>query len=76
MLDKCVNPSCSTRFRYFRDGQLFHVERDDGAADESGRPSHHVEHFWLCGACSQHMQVRYSKEQGLRIVPRQEQRAA
>src|SRR3954462_14686956 len=47
MLAKCANPACEARFRYFREGRLFQVDRkSDGAAHNGGKNGHNVEHFW------------------------------
>lgn len=74
MLNKCANPACPSQLHYFRDGQLFQVERDSEADGSS--PSHNVEHFWLCGRCSETMVLLYDRENGLRVVPRDRRRAA
>ena len=52
MLSKCLNPACSTRFRYFRDGKIFNLETVSGSRNERRR-----EFFWLCGRCSTTMKV-------------------
>jgi hypothetical protein len=52
MLSKCLNPACSTPFRYFRDGKIFNLETVSGSRNERRR-----EYFWLCGPCSATMKV-------------------
>lgn len=69
MLDKCVNPECSRPFHYLRDGRVFHVERGS-APPATGKQSHNVEHFWLCGDCCQRMTVRFDADRGVRVAPR------
>jgi hypothetical protein len=55
MLSKCLNPACSTPFRYFRDGRIFNIETTSPSkTDGSVRRR---EFFWLCGACSTTMKV-------------------
>ena len=46
MLSKCVNPTCSNTFRYFREGKLYVTE----PKARSGR-SRVLEYFWLCSTC-------------------------
>jgi hypothetical protein len=49
MLSKCLNSTCSTPFRYLRDGRIYHLEipaRGEGPLERSRR-----EYFWLCGRC-------------------------
>ncbi len=69
MLAKCVNPACSRPLHYLRDGRIFHVEREAPSAD-SGKLSHHVEHFWLCGECCRSMTVLFDPKNGVQGVPR------
>jgi hypothetical protein len=53
MVAKCANPACATRFRYFREGRLFQVDRKgDAGAHNGGKNGHNVEYFWLCAACA------------------------
>lgn len=72
MLSKCANPSCSERFKYLRDGKLFHIElqADDQPVPlpTAGKPYHHMEHFWLCGQCARQMTLAYSKARGIYTV--------
>ena len=49
MLSKCANPSCSTPFRYLREGQLFRFQSD--------RSNTRTEFFWLCSGCSETYKV-------------------
>lgn len=55
MLSKCLNPACSTPFRYFRDGRIFNIETvSSSSSNGNGRRR---EFFWLCGLCSTTMKV-------------------
>lgn len=67
MLSKCANPSCSTTFRYLREGKLFHVAA--GSATSEQGVTH--EPFWLCGDCSGKMTV-VSGPAGVLIAPLQQ----
>ncbi len=73
MLAKCVNPACSKLLRYLRDGKVFHVDRP-GPLVETGKQSHNVEHFWLCGDCCQTMTVLFEPQTGVQVVPRSARR--
>lgn len=53
MLSKCLNPACSTPFRYFREGRLFNIEISSASKGTARRR----EYFWLCGRCSHTMKV-------------------
>jgi hypothetical protein len=55
MLSKCLNPACSTPFRYFRNGKIFNLEMV--SASGSRRSERRREFFWLCGPCSTTLRV-------------------
>jgi hypothetical protein len=55
MLAKCVNPSCSTPFRYLEEGRLFRLESDRPLGLPKREKS---EYFWLCSLCSRTMTLR------------------
>ncbi len=74
MVSKCANPDCSTPFHYLRDGKIFQLEIGEPNGPEphllsSRRPTHHVEHFWLCGPCAATMTLVIEKEKGVIAVP-------
>jgi hypothetical protein len=56
MLHKCVNPSCSTRFRRLSQGKLFEVEIDAAAGQSVRASAGHTlrrrEYYWLCDQCA------------------------
>lgn len=47
MLSKCLNSTCSTPFRYLREGRIFRLEIPSRGAVSVQR----WEYFWLCGRC-------------------------
>jgi hypothetical protein len=78
MLSKCANPSCSTPLIYLREGKLFAVQ-PAGRTKLShlklaphgpilASPSNRVEHFWLCGPCSERLTLVYDVEIGVRVA--------
>ena len=76
MLHKCANPECSNAFRHLREGKLFLVEneyfpRARNRSRKSRRPPllRHMEHFWLCGGCSQQLTLTFDRERGMITVP-------
>ena len=70
MLSKCANPECSTTLHYLREGKVFKMERDARLqGDESLRKQpKSVEHFWLCGPCSESWTLIYDREFGIRVA--------
>jgi hypothetical protein len=66
MLAKCVNPFCSTPFRYLEEGRLFRLESDRS----SGLPNREKsEYFWLCSPCSRTMTLRLDEPSGVTVAP-------
>jgi hypothetical protein len=74
VLAKCANPSCSTPLVYLREGKIFMVESPQpqvevlSAAPTRPKAVNRVEHFWLCGPCSNDLTITYDRQQGLQIV--------
>jgi hypothetical protein len=56
MLNRCLNPGCSSLFRYLYEGRIFTVERFSTSADAL-RTDREIEHYWLCAVCSKSMKV-------------------
>jgi hypothetical protein len=42
MIDKCLNPGCTTKLQYLRAGSIVRAVYQEGI----------LKHFWLCGECS------------------------
>jgi hypothetical protein len=75
MLHKCANEACCTPFRRLREGKLFQVEteyfRGKGPGVDSqrkGRSGRHVEHYWLCDACSPFVTLTFDQHRGVITV--------
>ena len=43
---------------------------------EARKPSRKLEHFWLCGPCSQSMSLLFDRENGISVIPKLRTRAA
>ena len=71
MVNNCANPQCAKPLHYLREGRIFVFDIKNRSAAASGdKRGHHLEHFWLCGACSQIFRVEQETEQGVRLVPK------
>lgn len=69
MLEKCLNPTCSAKFRTLREGRLFVKEITDGSeSNGKRRPNQHA-YFWLCGPCSRTLTVVVDQREGVRAIP-------
>lgn len=76
MLSKCANPSCSTQFIYLREGKLFVMERTANPklrqqGPTLAKPTGRLEHFWLCGPCSENFTLVCSIEGDIQIVAKE-----
>jgi hypothetical protein len=81
MLSKCANPSCSTPLIYLREGKLFVVQpvsrpklshpKPTQQGPILAKPSNRVEHFWLCGPCSERFTLVYDFEIGVRVTAKE-----
>jgi len=74
MIEKCVNPACSTRFRYLHEGKLFVLEAGEDAgpvAPSSGgsRRPRRLRLFWMCEPCSRTMTIIIEKGREIRLAP-------
>jgi hypothetical protein len=69
MVSHCANPKCAKPLHYLREGRIFVFDVAGVIADAEGKRSRRLEHFWLCGACSQILVMEQSPE-GVRAVPR------
>jgi hypothetical protein len=70
MLSKCANPDCSTTLHYLREGKVFKVEREADLylVDGGKKPARKVEHFWLCGPCSESNTLIKDQVEGVKVV--------
>jgi hypothetical protein len=65
MFSECANPACRAEFDY-RQGQFFRLYKrplDDGQPANT----HSIEHFWLCGRCSETYCLEQTRSGGLLI---------
>jgi len=57
MLAKCLNPACSSSFRYLHEGRIFRIETPDPAVVATSLSVQRTEHFWLCAVCCMRLKV-------------------
>ena len=65
MFMKCLNPDCGEPFDY-REGRLIRFCKPP-LDDQLEIDRHRVEHFWLCGNCSNHYVFEYQRGAGMTI---------
>jgi hypothetical protein len=72
MVNQCSNPTCKKPLHYLREGRIyvFDVIDPKSTALPNGRYPHHMEHFWLCGPCSETLFLEQTAEMGIRLLPK------
>ncbi len=73
MINHCANTACSKPLLYLREGRIFVFDVADTRAElgSNGARPRRIEHFWLCGECSQAFLLERTAEEGVRVIPRQ-----
>jgi hypothetical protein len=66
MLDHCANPKCAKPLRYLREGRIFVFDSLSSMPDSGAKRAHRLEHYWLCGDCSQRLFLEKT-QQGIRL---------
>ena len=69
MVNHCANPKCAKPLHYLREGRIFVFDVPNNANDGSDKRTRRMEHYWLCGACSQTLVMEQSAE-GVRVAAR------
>jgi hypothetical protein len=71
MVNHCANPECCKPLHYLRDGRIFVFDVPDPLAQvKGGKIVRRMEHFWLCGDCSESFTLEQSSEKTVRLSPR------
>lgn len=69
MVSNCANPKCGKPLHYLREGQIFVFDITVSVPGDSGKRLRRMEHYWLCGVCSQTMAMQQTPD-GIRVVAR------
>lgn len=72
MVNNCANPQCAKPLHYLREGRIFVFEVQERPREGTGKlQGHHLEHYWLCGACSMKFRIEHEKGgTGIRLIAR------
>jgi uncharacterized protein YcsI (UPF0317 family) len=70
MVNQCANPSCAKPLHYLREGQIFVFDLSDPdlPVPSSGGRARRLQHFWLCGPCSETMVLEHTSEMQIRVA--------
>jgi hypothetical protein len=64
MVNQCANTSCGKPLHYLREGRIFVFD-----VPEPGNKSR-LQHFWLCGSCSETLAMEQTSSKEIRVVVR------
>lgn len=70
MVNHCANPQCCKPLHYLRDGRVYVFDVTRPAPGSGERSVRRMEHFWLCGACSEAYYLEQVEDRSVRISPR------
>ena len=84
MVSQCSNPSCRRPLSALSEGRLYQFEIvsisisavDSSAEDLDETPQRQAANFWLCSQCSLTMTLSLEPQEGLKLVPIEEERSA
>ena len=70
MVNQCANPSCAKPLHYLREGRIFVFDLPDPdlPVPSPGGRARRLQHFWLCGPCSETMVLEQTSEMQIRVA--------
>jgi hypothetical protein len=70
MVNQCANPSCGKPLHYLREGRIFVFDLPDPntPVPAPGGRARRLQHFWLCGSCSETMVMEETSEMKIRVA--------
>jgi uncharacterized protein YcsI (UPF0317 family) len=70
MINQCANPSCGKPLHYLREGRIFVFDLPDPhtPVPAAGGRARRLQHFWLCGICSETMVMEQTGEMQIRVA--------
>ncbi|HZD75830.1 MAG TPA: hypothetical protein VE218_02420 [Acidobacteriaceae bacterium] len=70
MVNHCANPQCCKPLHYLREGRVYVFDVTQPVSGSGERTARRMEHFWLCGACSEVYLLEQVEDRTVRISPR------
>jgi hypothetical protein len=69
MVNQCANPDCGKPLHYLREGRIFVFDLPDSnvPVPAPGGRARRLQHFWLCGRCSETMVMEQTSEMQIRV---------
>jgi hypothetical protein len=70
MVNHCANPQCCKPLHYLREGRVYVFDVTRSVPGTNERVARRMEHFWLCGSCSESYVLEQVEDRTVRITPR------
>ena len=72
MVNQCANSRCGKELHYLREGRIFVFDLPDPdvPVPAPGGRARRLQHFWLCGSCSETMVLEQTSETQIRVAPK------
>lgn len=70
MVNHCANPQCCKPLHYLREGRVYVFDVTQPSSGNGERSARRMEHFWLCGACSDTYFLEQVEDRTVRISNR------
>ena len=67
MVNHCANPQCCKPLHYLREGRVYVFDVTRFQASSTERGARRMEHFWLCGVCSEAYFLEQTEDRTVRI---------
>jgi hypothetical protein len=68
MVNQCANPNCCKPLHYLREGRIFVFDLPDPNTPAPGGRARRLQHFWLCGPCSETMVMEQTSEMEIQVT--------
>jgi hypothetical protein len=70
MVNQCANPRCCKPLHYLREGRIFVFDMPDQSpiAAPAGGRGRRLQHFWLCGPCSEVMVMKQTGDHEIEVA--------
>jgi uncharacterized protein YcsI (UPF0317 family) len=69
MVNQCANTSCGKPLHYLREGRIFVFDvAVPDTLETKGNKGCHLQHFWLCGTCSESLAMEQTNSREVRVI--------
>jgi len=68
MVNQCANLTCAKPLHYLREGRIYIFDAAVGSTDPGAKRLRRLEHYWLCGPCSETMMMTQSSQGAISVA--------